>query len=121
MDPMTARATKAYHEAVEGIEEAIDLQRRTEAANEPFHGRMARERGPLLQSMRLFLEERDPDVTGREILRVAQSLRRFEDETYTSLLSFPKWMRQKAYLRGVAAMVIVGGASLGRGIPDKEA
>lgn len=121
MDPKTDGARKAYYEAVEAIENAIVLQRGREAAKEPFDGRMARERGPVLQSMKTFLEECNPEAMGNEILRVAQSLRRFEEETYTSFLSLPKWMRQKAYLRGVAAMVIVNGASLGRGLPDADA
>lgn len=119
--PASTKAIAAYRETMEAIDEAIAIQERRANDKEAFYGRVGREHGPLLQSMRAYLLDKDPEKTGLEIIRVAQSLRRFQDQTYTSFLSSPKWLRAKHYLNGVAAMVIVGGESLGRGLATGDA
>jgi len=121
MEPTASKAVQVYGEAIAAIEEALANQKERAANNGPFDGRVAREGGPLLATMKLFLEGRDPERTGMEIIRVSQSLRRFQEGTYTSFLSMPKYIRQKYYLNGLAAMMIVGGESLGRGLPNKTA
>lgn len=117
----STKAIAAYRETMEAIDEAIAIQERRTNDKEAFYRRVGREHGPLLQSMRAFLLDKDPETTGLEIIRVAQSLRRFQDQTYTSFLSSPKWLRAKHYLNGVAAMVIIGGESLGRGLATGDA
>lgn len=120
MGTTSTKAIQAYGEAIVAVENTIAGKKKRAAANDPFDGRVAREIGPLLEAMRLFLEKRDPEETGREIIRVSQSLRRFQEGTYTSFLSMPKYLRQGYYLNGLAAMVIAGGESLGRGLPGRR-
>jgi len=117
----TTKAVQAYREAVAAVDGAISASRKNAKANKAFFGRVAREQEPLLEAMKLFLEGRDPEQTGMEIVRVSQSLRRFRESTYTSFMSQQKYLREKYYLEGVAAMVVVGGESLGRGLPNKTA
>ena len=118
MKTTATQAVRAYDETASAIEKAMAAQKKRVAAKEPFYGRVASEQGPLLDAMKLFLQGRDAEATGAEIIRVSQSLRRFQEDTYTSLASFPKHVRQQCYLNGLAAMLIVGGKTLGRGMPD---
>jgi hypothetical protein len=77
----STKAIAAYRETMEAIDEAIAIQERRANDKEAFYGRVGREHGPLLQSMRAYLLDKDPEKTGLEIIRVAQSLRRFQDQT----------------------------------------
>lgn len=118
MRPTDRKALMVFDEAVETINKAIAEQKRQEADDEPFDGRVARESAPLLQAIRTMLDGCAPRDMGMEIIRVSQSLRRFQEGTYTSFLSFPKYIREKYYLTGLAAMLIVRGENVGRGLPD---
>jgi hypothetical protein len=117
----STKAIAAYRETMEAIDEAIAIQERRTNDKEAFYRRVGKEHLPFLMSMKSFLQDKDPETTGLEIIRVAQSLRRFQDQTYTSFLSSPKWLRAKHYLNGVAAMFIIGGESLGRGLATGDA
>lgn len=115
------KAIAAYDETVQAVEKAIVFQTERARENSPFQGRVAREQLPFLAAMKAFLEGADPQATGAELVRVSQSLQRYENGTYTSFLSSPKYMRQAYYLKGLAAMVIVGGESLGWEPPARPA
>jgi len=119
MKTTAEKAIVAYAEARSAVDDAIAGQKERAAANQPFYGRVAREHGPLLEAMKLLLEGRDPEVAGSEIIRVSESLRRHQEATYTSISSFPKSVRQQCYLDGLAAIAIVGGQNMGRGLPDR--